>query len=257
MIPDVHTKPGISNERLEWAGSLAVDYMPEKIVCLGDWFSMDSLSSYDKNHKSFEGRRYKLDIDAGVDALKKFNKPIDELNEIFKKAKKSQYRPEKIMLLGNHENRLERCVNLHSELSGTLTNKDFKFEEHGWKVVPFLQPIEVEQIYFNHFFVSGVKGESISGASIASSMLAKNMCSCICGHNHQIDWAVRASPNGKKTMALCAGCYLAENQHEEYAHATEFLWWKGLCLLHDVNDGAYDLETFDIKRVRALYGKGN
>lgn len=254
IIPDVHCRPGISNDRLAWAGSLAADKKPDIIICLGDVFDMPSLSSYDRGRKSFEGRRFKLDIQAGREGLEMFNKPIEDNNRNLKRQKKATYNPRKIMLMGNHEQRLERCVNLHPELDGTLTNKDFGFEEYGWEVIDFLKPIEVDGIFYSHYFVSGVKGESISGPNIATSILSKNMCSSTCGHQHILDWSVRASPNNKKMQALCAGCYLDKDQHEDFAHATEFLWWRGLVMKHNVHNGEYDLETISIDRVKKLYG---
>ena len=240
---------------MEWAGRLAVDRMPDTIIDLGDHFDMPSLSSYDKGRKSFEGRRFRLDIEAGREGLEKFNKPSDEYNEQCKRNKKAQYRPRKIMLIGNHEQRLERCVNMHPELEGTLTYEDFGFEEYGWEVVPYLKPIEVDGILYSHYFVSGVKGESISGVNLASALLAKNMMSSTAGHAHVYDFAVKANPKGQKIIGLCAGCYLDQDQHEDYAHATEFMWWRGLTLKHNVKNGAYDLEMFEIDRVKELYGK--
>ena len=44
---------------------------------MGDFASMDSLSSYDKGKKSLKGRRYKKDIDHAHDALEKFNKGLN------------------------------------------------------------------------------------------------------------------------------------------------------------------------------------
>lgn len=254
VIPDPHCRPGICNDRMEWAGRLAADRQPGTIVCLGDLFDLPSLSSYDKGRRSFEGRRYRLDIEAGRDGLNRFEKPIREYNEQCKKNKKAQYRPKKIMLTGNHEQRLDRCVNLHSELYGTLTHTDFGFEEFGWEVIPYLRPIQFDGVLYSHYFVSGVKGESISGQNIAAALTAKNAMSCTAGHNHTYDWSIKSTPTGRTLMGLVAGCYLAKEQHEEYADATEFLWFRGLSYKHNVVEGAYDLETFSIDRVRELYG---
>jgi hypothetical protein len=193
-------------------------------------------------------------IKVGVDALERFDKPLSEYNERARVNKKAQYKPRKIFLIGNHEQRITRAVNMQSELEGLMSFEDFELEQHGWEVVPFLEPIEVDGIYYSHYFVSGVKGESISGMNIASSIVAKNMVSCTAGHNHTLDYAVKTGPDAKKRMGLCAGCFLDEHQHEEYANATEFLWWRGLVYKSNVKDGEYDLETISIQRLKQIYG---
>ena len=100
VIGDPHCTPKASNDRFLWAGKFARDLKPDTIICMGDFASMDSLSSYDKGKKSFEGRRYKKDIDHAHDALDKFNKGLEGR------------RPRKIMLLGNHEERIDRTKNM-------------------------------------------------------------------------------------------------------------------------------------------------
>lgn len=57
VIPDTQVKPNESIDHLLWAGKYAVDMQPDTIICIGDWWDMGSLSSYDKGKKSFEGRR--------------------------------------------------------------------------------------------------------------------------------------------------------------------------------------------------------
>ena len=48
VIGDPHCTPKASNERFLWAGRLAADVGATHIICMGDFCSMDSLSSYDK-----------------------------------------------------------------------------------------------------------------------------------------------------------------------------------------------------------------
>ena len=67
VIGDPHCTPKASNDRFLWAGKFAHDLKPNTIICMGDFASMDSLSSYDKGKKQFEGRRYKKDIDHAHD----------------------------------------------------------------------------------------------------------------------------------------------------------------------------------------------
>ena len=55
VMGDPHCTPKASNDRFLWAGRLAADLKPNTIICMGDFASMDSLSSYDKGKKQFIG----------------------------------------------------------------------------------------------------------------------------------------------------------------------------------------------------------
>ncbi len=86
VIPDSHAKPDVPNDRFELLGEFILDLKPDVIVNIGDGADMESLCSYDKGKKSFEGRRYKKDIEAHLDAQQKMFKPIDDYNFNGKKA---------------------------------------------------------------------------------------------------------------------------------------------------------------------------
>lgn len=253
VIPDVHCKPGVTNERLTWAGRLAADIQPDTIICLGDFFDFPSLSSYDKNKRSFEGRRYQADLAAGRDGLRKFNAPIEEYNKRCRKAKKAQYSPRMVMIGSNHEEgRINRVVESSPELTGTMGVEDMQYEQHGWEYVPYRMPINIDGIFYCHFFPSGVKGEPISGTNVAQSLIAKQIASCTAGHLHTLDYATRTSPDGRRVHGLCAGCYFSHS--EDYAKSTEHMWWRGVIIKRNVEDGDYDPEFMSINRIEELYG---
>ena len=72
FIPDVQVKPGVPTDHLQWIGRFIVDEQKKDpvIIMIGDWYDLPSLSSYDRGKASFEGRRYRADVQAGHDALK-------------------------------------------------------------------------------------------------------------------------------------------------------------------------------------------
>src|SRR5690606_32674810 len=126
VIPDCQVKEGVPLDHIKALGSLIVDRQPDKIICLGDFADMPSLSSYDKGHKSFEGRRYKKDIEAAVYAQELLFKPLRELQSQQRKNKKQMYQPELIMILGNHEYRIEKAVELSAEYEGVISLSDLQ-----------------------------------------------------------------------------------------------------------------------------------
>lgn len=252
LIGDPHSSPDTSNDRFSWLGNMILEVEPELVVCIGDFADLNSLSSYDKGKKSAELRRYRNDVNACHDALDRINKPLEEYNKQRKNIRKAQrIPPRKIMILGNHENRIERAVNMAPELEGTLSIEDLAYVRYGWQVVPFKRPIALEGVYFCHYFPSGVKGEPISGFNIASSIVGKNMVSSICGHSHLYDHAIRNRPDGSSVIGLCSGWY---GEAPTYEDATDNLWWSGIILLQDMENGIFDVSQINIDRMRKIYG---
>ena len=241
VIGDPHCNPKSSNDRFLWAGKLARDLKPDTIICMGDFSSLDSLSSYDKGKKSFEGRRYKKDIDHAHDALEKFNKGLNGR------------RSRKVMLLGNHEDRIDRIVDETPELDGTISTKDLKFKEFGWEVIAYQEPVAIDGVHYCHNYPTGIMGKPISGDNIARSLLLKNKVSSTVGHCHLFDYSMCTVPTGRKVIGLSAGCYL--HHKEDYARNTQRLWWSGLIVKRNVRQGEYDIETVEYNTVKRRYGR--
>lgn len=252
IIGDPHSSADTANDRFSWLGNIILEEEPELVACMGDFADLNSLSSYDKGKKSAELRRYRTDIAACHDALLRINRPIELYNDQKRNTKKSQRKlPRKVMILGNHEERINRAVNMAPELEGTLSIDDLQYKEYGWEVIPFKRTIAIEETYFCHFFPSGVKGEPISGFNIGANIISKNMVSSICGHSHLYDHAIRNRPDGSKVIGLCTGWY---GEQPTYSDATDNLWWSGLILLHEMDKGSFDCEQLGIERIKKLYG---
>ena len=172
VMGDPHCTPKASNDRFLWAGKLAHDLKPNTIICMGDFASMDSLSTYDRGKKSFEGRRYQKDMEHSHHALSLFNKGL------------GNHKPIKTMILGNHEDRIDRFVDENPELDGTLKISDLNFKAFGWQEVPYKSNKVIDGIYYAHHFPSGIMGSAISGENIARSILTKHKVSATVGHSH-------------------------------------------------------------------------
>lgn len=148
VLPDSHAHPDFHNKRFEWAAKLVLDIKPDYVVNLGDMYDMPSLSSYDKGKKSFEGRRYKRDIDAGIDANERYW-------NILKAPKKKL--PKHFFTYGNHE-----CVSPDTEI---LTDNgwiradeisiDTKIANKINNKLEYLKPVAVSSTFDTGFILSG------------------------------------------------------------------------------------------------------
>lgn len=231
VIPDTQVKPGVPTDHLRWIGMyLADSVQPDVIVHIGDHWDMPSLSSWDKGKKQFEGRRYEADIAAGNAGFDELDKPIRQ---------KRGYNPRKVLLRGNHENRLQRMLDFDPFLYAEngihgLSEKDFNSLD--WEVHDFLEIVWIDGVAYSHYFYNPMTGRPYGGTAI--NRLKTIGHSFTMGHQQTYDIGVR-HVGARQQRALIAGaCYLHD---EEYRGPQGNSHWRGIVICHAVHDGSYDL----------------
>jgi hypothetical protein len=245
VMPDVQAKPGSDFSYLSRIGQYALDKRPDIIVCIGDFADMPSLSSYDKGKKSFEGRRYKRDIEAAQFAMQAFLKPINDHNE---KHPNKPYKPRMVLTLGNHEHRINRACEDDPKLDGVLSVKDLAYEEYGWEVYQFLQVVLIDGVAFSHYFTSGTMGRPVTTAQAA---LSKKHMSVVQGHQQGLQIATGYRGDGLLLTSIIAGsCY---EHDEDYLGPQGNKHWRGFLMLHAVKDGSFDLMPVSLAYINGRY----
>lgn len=234
VIPDTQVRPGVNTAHLRWIGQYIAEHAgghPDvKIIHLGDHWDMKSLSSYDKGKKSHEGLRYSADIKAGNAGLAELDEPILEFN----KGLRRKWRPRKILLRGNHEDRITRAIEQDAELDGALSLDDL--ESPGWETHDFLKPVEVDGIHYSHFFYNPMTGRPYAGQSIDTRLKTIGH-SFSMGHQQTLAYGLRFVA-GRSQHGLVAGaCYLHD---EEYKGPQGNAHWRGVVVCHQVERGSYD-----------------
>jgi hypothetical protein len=249
VIPDTQIRPGDDLSYLTTIGNYLVEKKPERIICLGDFADMPSLSSYDVGKKSFEGRRYTSDIQAAQEGMETLLAPLQDYNRRMRKSKHQTYVPILTLLLGNHENRINRAVNDDAKLEGLLSTTDLGYEKHGWEVHNFLDVVIQDGVAYSHYFVTGVAGRA---ASTAAAQLRKTNMSCVAGHQQGLQIATGGRADGARLTSIIAGsCY---EHDEDYLGPQGNKHWRGILMLHDVHDGEFDLEPVSLKHLKNKYG---
>lgn len=235
VIPDCQVKPGQDFSFLRAIGNYIAEKKPDTIVNIGDFADMPSLSSYDVGKKSFEGRTYKADIEATKEAMNVLMQPILAKIERIRLNKKKQWNPNLVLTLGNHEHRIDRAIEYDRKLEGLISIDDLKYEEWGWNVIPFLEPINIDGVLYAHYFTSGVMGRPVT---TARQLLLKKHMSCIAGHQQGRDVSYDKRGDGKQVTAIIAGsCY----PHDEgYMDHQSNRHWRGIVVLNQVDDGQFD-----------------
>ena len=248
VLPDTQIRDGDDLTFLSRIGSYILEKKPDKIICLGDFADMPSLSSYDVGKKAFEGRRYKADIQAVHLAMETLLAPLASYNRKAAKNHKERYNPELILTLGNHENRINRAINDDPKLDGTIGIDDLKYEEFGWKVHPFLDVVVVDGIAYSHYFTTGLLGRP---CTTASAQLSKKHMSCVAGHQQGLQIATAHRADGARLTSIIAGsCY---EHNEDYLSSQGNNHWRGLLMFHDIQDGQFDVMSVSLDYLKKKY----
>lgn len=250
VIPDPHAHYKHHNNRADLLGKLIIDLRPDRVICVGDGADMPSLSGYDRGRKSFQGRTYTADIDAWLDFQDRMWHPV-------KRRKKKL--PDSYYLIGNHEERIDRAIQLQPELDGAIGYSDLDLERYWSEIVPYDGRTPgiclVDGVHYAHYFVSGVMGKAISGEKPAYSLLSKQYVSCTQGHVHTLDYCVRTSAHGQKIQGLVCGIFT--DHRMDWAGNTQDLWWSGVIIKRNVEGGSYDPQFVSLSALKKEYGKTN
>ena len=112
IIPDTQIRPGVPLEHIGWAAQAIVDYKPDVIVVIGDWWDMPSCSKHNlPGSKQTEGTRVQgghRDRQRSVPHARR----TDGGGAAARCAtyKRSVGTPRKVFTFGNHEFRVDRAV---------------------------------------------------------------------------------------------------------------------------------------------------
>ena len=251
LIPDTQVKKGVALDHLRWAGEYCVEHKPEVIVHIGDHADMPSLSSYDKGKRTAEGKRVNEDIEAAIKGMEVLLRPIyEEQQRELREYGKIKWKPRLVLTLGNHEERILRHVNANPELYGFLSIESLKYEEFGWEVYDFLEPVNVDGVTYCHYMANPFSGKPYGGSAL--NILKHVGESFTMGHKQTLDVTTRFLPSsGKQQWGIIAGAFY---QHDEgYKGPQGNKHWRGIIHKRRVVDGSYDPEIISMERLKYLY----
>lgn len=248
IIPDPHARPDHNNDRADWIGNLIADLKPDVVVNMGDTACLPSLSRHEEGASLL--RSYEEDIESHLNFQERLWAPIRKLK------KKTPYR---VILEGNHENRMKTFLAKERRLQGRqygIGFRDLEFDRYYHDSVEYEGStpgvIEIDGINYAHYFVSGVMARPIGGERIASALLNKHFSSCTMGHTHTLDYAVRTSATGERIQGLVCGW--GGDYRPDWAGQNHKLWWGGVIIKRGVENGQYDPEFISMERLKRIYG---
>jgi hypothetical protein len=237
VIPDMQVAPGDPLDHLDWIGQDIVRRKPDVIVIIGDLWQNDSLSAYDgPGHINKEGARIEDDLEAGNVALARLMKPVhDEIGRTYRQHL-TRWNPRLVFCEGNHEIRVQRAVDQDPRWTGILSMRHMNVETHGFERYEFLKPVEIDGVWYAHYWQSEKTNKPISGS--LDNRLNKICSTCVSGHEQGLLLHRRPLPTGRTIHCIVAGsCYL---KTEHYRGAQRNNEWRGVIVMNDVRNGDFE-----------------
>jgi DNA-directed RNA polymerase subunit RPC12/RpoP len=227
VLPDTQVKKGAPLDHFEWIGAAIREYRPTRLIHLGDHWDMHSLSSWDgPGSMSMEGARYEDDIASGNEALEILERAIGD------------YACDRVILRGNHEDRIRRAINGSPRFSGTIGEHHFNDKRLGWDVVEYFNGSPgiryIDGVAYAHYFAAPNTGKPINGT--IQNRLAKIGDTFIHGHVQGLFQGNLQYATGRIRHGIVAGsCYLHDEDYKGHANAH----WRGVLVLNEVRDGQF------------------
>lgn len=240
VIGDTQCKQGIDMDYMKWIGYYIAKKRPDVIVHIGDHYDMAALSSYDKASLKAEGRRISEDIRAGDLGLELIEAEI---------RKVKGYNPRKVVTLGNHEERIDRFVNLNPEFEGFMGTDKLAFTKYGWEVYKFLEPVNIEGILFQHYVQNTMSGKPLGGTAL--NILKNSGKSFVMGHKQVLDIALAPTLGGGHRIGIvCGACYLHDEGYKGIQGNNHF---RGCVMLSEVKEGFALPSPVSLEYMRQVY----
>ncbi len=249
VIPDTQVSYGVPADHLTAIGNMIVDRKPEVVVHLGDHADLPSLCSAN-NRLQYEGARYQQDVESALEGMEKMLSPLREYNESRAKNNKKQYRPRMVLTIGNHEHRITRLLEEDPRLIGAIGLGDLRYEEFGWEVYPFLDPVNIDGVNYVHYAKQLRSPRPIERAHLIAQ---RKLASFTVGHTQGLEYYVSHGSYETRDRIQCiiaGSCYLHD---EEYQGAQGNPHWRGLIYKHSVENGQYDPEFISVERLIKEY----
>ena len=248
VLPDTQVKPGVPTSHIEAAANYAIEKKPDRIIMIGDWWDFPSLSSYDEGKKSFEGRTYLADVEAGNEAMNLFMTPIRREIGRLNHNHRRRWNPTFDFHEGNHEERQRRAVEADRKLDGMVGMDKTNLAMWGWNFHPYLEVNVLDGVAYSHFFTSGTMGRPVTSAA---ALLPEMHMSAVMGHVQKRDIAYEYTADGRQITAIFTGIFY---QHDEaYLNPQGNKCWRGLWILNNVKDGEFDEKPVSLRHLMEKY----
>lgn len=244
-IGDHHDKPGRDKTRALWMGRHAAQGKFDAIVSIGDWASLDSLSTHEAPGSANDADRAP------------FHEELDSLDEslsIFHQGLPLGSVPV-FHTHGNHEHRAWRAANRQPKLNGDMPLRlEQTFARYRWETKPFGEFLDLYGVDFVHCPLN-VMGREMGGMHVERNAGNLALRSLVFGHTHRSN-VVNITKIGqqRKLTMLNLGTSMPMNMVEKYSGLSMTGWSYGIFELRIQAGQILSAKQYDMLELQELYG---
>ena len=218
-IGDCHDGPDIPDKSRFFAmGEYVAQNEIEHVVQIGDFASLDSMSSHDQNWtlKGQQKPSFKEDLESFEQALIAFDNGL------------SGYECVKHVTLGNHEDRIGRFVNNNPEMAELLFERLYEMLDfYEWSYSPFGEFHFIGDVGFTHVPLNAM-GKPYGGQHSENQIARDSLHDVVYGHTHKRVDKTFPKIGHEFITIVNLGCSLPSGHVEDYARHSVTGWSYGV-----------------------------
>lgn len=188
VIPDAQV-PQHNKDSLKVILNFAKFYKPTKVIYLGDFANLDSLSRYDRLSPS--------ESNVLTEEIEQVNAVLDDVDRATKNA-------QKVFILGNHEKRYEIyklnnwCKEVRHQKDMTTIQDEFNFKKRGYECIEYGGVYPLGHALFTHGW--------FANQYHAAKTLKRFFKNIYYGHAHSWQVFSMLGLDGQPVEAVSCGC---------------------------------------------------
>lgn len=247
LIADAHTYPEDDFSRFDWLGQMILEERPRRVISIGDFGSLDSMSTYDATPVC----SFREDVEAMKEAQRRVFGPIDQWSERQRSHRHAPHQMERVKIKGNHEERADRAK--VKDPFGFASVVDFDdivgYTQYWDRVFDYGEIVNIGGIHYTHCVKSKM------GRPMALSSVAKQTSThLIQGHMHSLDFVSTPVPGGVR-ITMSAPAFMADAYVPPYAKHLHRGWTYGLLKVRPESPlEAPGIEYVSMKELKRRYG---
>jgi predicted phosphodiesterase len=242
VLGDPHDKPGRDKQRFTWMGRHAAETKPDYVCSIGDWCSLDSLSTHETPGSANDAERpgFWQELDSLDESLAFFGREAGDCPRIHTH--------------GNHEHRAVRAANRQPKLNGDMPIRlDEVFSRHEWRTSPFGEFVDIHGVDFVHCPLN-VMGREMGGQHVERNVANMTTRSLVFGHTHRAQ-VTNFSKVGqqRKITVVNVGTTMPFGEVEKYTGLAMSGWSYGVFELRIRDGEILSVKNWDMLEIEGLY----
>jgi hypothetical protein len=227
-------------------GRFCAEHSPDAVVSIGDWASLDSLSTHEAPGSANDALRpaFYEELESLDESLSLFNREFQAHGEV-----------PLLHTHGNHEFRAWRSADRQPKLNGDAPIRlEEVFGRYGWTCHPFGQFLDLYGVDFVHVPLS-IMGKELGGENVERSVANKSLRSTVFGHTHRAN-VLNVSKLGQErsVQVVNLGTSLPYGVVEKYAKMSQTGWTYGLFSLRILDGQILSAKHYDMLELEERYG---